>query len=180
MHDQKVKTKTYISWDRRAFEIKFEAFFIIFKGVSVAKNCLRPESVPLMSTFFKCQFNYFPLICMWCSRSLNNKIDRLHERFLRIVYSDKTSDFRKLLVKDSSVSVHYQNILQLATEMFKVLKGLYFEILKRLFQFRNYIPYNFSGTESIKFFCPKIWELISDEMIELESIWEFKKAMKLW
>ena len=23
------------------------AFFIIFKGLSVAKNCLRPESVPL-------------------------------------------------------------------------------------------------------------------------------------
>ena len=27
--------------------INLKAFFIIFKGLSVAKNCLRPESAPL-------------------------------------------------------------------------------------------------------------------------------------
>ena len=47
---------------------------------------------------------------MCCNRSLNNKIDRLHERSLRIVYSDKTSDFSELLEKDGSVPIHYQNI----------------------------------------------------------------------
>ena len=31
----------------RAFEVKLIAVFIIFKGLSVAKNCLRPESTPL-------------------------------------------------------------------------------------------------------------------------------------
>ena len=33
---------------KRAFEVKQEAFLIIFKGLSVAKHCLRPESAPLM------------------------------------------------------------------------------------------------------------------------------------
>ena len=32
---------------KRAFELKQKAFFIIFKGLSVSKNCLRPESAPL-------------------------------------------------------------------------------------------------------------------------------------
>ena len=79
--------------------------------------------------------------------------------------------------------------------MFKVSKGLCPEIVKGLFQFRNDIPYNlrhrskfhipplrtaFSGTESIKYLGPKIWELIPDEMKELESLWEFKRAIKLW
>ena len=111
---------------------------------------------------------------MCCNRSLNNKIDRLHERSLRIVYSDKTSDFSELLEKDGSVSIHYQNIRQLAIEMFKVSKGLCPEIVKGLFQFRYDIPYNlrqrsqfhippvrtvFIGTESIKYLGPKIWEL---------------------
>ena len=32
---------------RRAFEVKLKAFFIIFKGLSVAKICLRPENAPL-------------------------------------------------------------------------------------------------------------------------------------
>ena len=57
---------------------------------------------------------------MCCNRSLNNKIDRLHELSLRIIFSDKTLDFSELLEKDGSVSIHYQNIRQLATEMFKV------------------------------------------------------------
>ena len=33
---------------KRAFEAKQKAFFIIFKGISVAKTCLRPESAPLI------------------------------------------------------------------------------------------------------------------------------------
>ena len=34
---------------KRAFEVKQKAFFIIFKGLSAVKNCIRPESAPLMS-----------------------------------------------------------------------------------------------------------------------------------
>ena len=80
---------------------------------------------------------------MCCSnRSLNNNIDRLHEQSLRIVHSDRISGFSELLQKDGSVSIHYQNIRQLATEICKVSKGLCPEILKGLFQFRNEIPYN--------------------------------------
>ena len=149
----------------------------------------------LMNAFFKSQFNYWPLIWMCCNRSLNNKIDWLHEQYLRIVYSDKTLDFSELLEKDGSVSIYYQNIRQLATEMFKVSKGLCPEIVKGLFQFRNDTPYTkrqrsqfhippirtvFIGTESIKFLGPKIWELIPDEMKELENLWKFKRAIKLW
>ena len=70
---------------------------------------------------------------MCCNRSLNNKIDRLYEPSLRIVYSDKISDFSKLLEEDCSASVHYQNIRQLATEIFKVSKGLCLAIVKGLF-----------------------------------------------
>ena len=102
----------------------------------------------LMNAFFKSQFNCCPLIRLCCSRSLNNKIDRLHEQSLRIVYSNKISDLIELLEidgsvlleNDGSVSIHYQNIRQLAIEMRKVSKGLYTEI--GLFQFRYDIPYN--------------------------------------
>ena len=34
----------------RAFEVKQKAFFVIFKGLSVVKSCLGPESVTLMQT----------------------------------------------------------------------------------------------------------------------------------
>ena len=39
----------------------------------------------LMKTFVQSQFNYCPLVWMFCSRTLNNKINKLHERALRLV-----------------------------------------------------------------------------------------------
>ena len=53
-------------------------------------------------------------------RSVNKKIDRLHERCLRIDYSDSVSSIGDLLDKDRSISVHVKNIKTLAIEMFKV------------------------------------------------------------
>ena len=70
---------------------------------------------------------------MFCNRYLNNKINRLHERCLRIVYNDKESNF------NSSISIHHQNLQELAVEMFKVSTGLSPEIVNELFQFREQI-----------------------------------------
>ena len=49
---------------------------------------------------------------------MNNKINRLYEKYLRIVYSDKTSSFEELLNKDRSITIHTRNLQALATEMF--------------------------------------------------------------
>ena len=51
----------------------------------------------LVSSFFNSQFNYCPLIWMFHSRIINNKINRLHERCLRLLYGNKSSSFQKLL-----------------------------------------------------------------------------------
>ena len=56
----------------------------------------------VMKAFIESHFNYFLLIWMFHSRTLNNKINRLHERALRIVYSDYKSSFCELLEKDKS------------------------------------------------------------------------------
>ena len=42
----------------------------------------------LMKAFIESQFNYCPLIWMFHSRTLNNKINHIHERALRTVYSN--------------------------------------------------------------------------------------------
>ena len=47
----------------------------------------------LMNTFFRSQFNCCSLIWMCYNCSLNHKINRLHERCLRIIYSDMKSSF---------------------------------------------------------------------------------------
>ena len=51
-------------------------------------------------------FGYRPLIWMFHNRTLNNRINRIHEPVLRIVYRDKTSNFTELLQKGNAVTVH--------------------------------------------------------------------------
>ena len=74
----------------------------------------------IMKAFLESQFSYCPLIWMLHSRGLNNKINCIRERALRITYNDKSSTFQELLDKDKSVSIHHRNIRVLATEIYKV------------------------------------------------------------
>ena len=60
----------------------------------------------IVKAFVHWQFGYYPVIWMFHNRTLNNKINRIHERALRIVYRDKTSNFTELLQKDNAVTVH--------------------------------------------------------------------------
>ena len=73
---------------------------------------------------------------MFRRRSLNNKINPIHERALRITYGDKTSTFQQLLEKDNFVPIHHKNIRELATEMIKISVNLTPEIAKEIFQER--------------------------------------------
>ena len=38
---------------KRAFSFSRYLFFIIFKGLSIAKNCVRPQSAPLKTSIFE-------------------------------------------------------------------------------------------------------------------------------
>ena len=68
----------------------------------------------LMKEFIQSQFSYCPLILIFHSRGVNNKINRLHERSLRIVYKDNISSFKDLLKKNRSFTIHQRSIQSLA------------------------------------------------------------------
>ena len=50
------------------------------------------------------------------SRTLNNKINRIHERSLRVVYDNKAVTFQELLDKDKAVSIYTKNLQILVTD----------------------------------------------------------------
>ena len=154
-----------------------------------------PKRRILMNASFKAQFNYCPAVWMFHNRSLNNKINRLHERCLRIIYNDKHSNFEKLLVKDNSVSIHHNNIPTLAIEMYKVANGMFAEIMNDIFKLRENPHYNlrhtsqflvdpihcvFNGSESASYLRPKIWEQIPFEIKNINSLVGFKKEIRKW
>ena len=78
----------------------------------------------LLRSFFISQFSYCPLVWMLHSRKLNNRINKLHKRSLRIVYRDTNSSFEELLALDNSFTIHERYIQILATEVFKVINGI--------------------------------------------------------
>ena len=101
----------------------------------------------LLKTFITSQFNYRPLVWMCHSRGLNNGINNLHERALRIVYQDKKSDFEILLKNDKSVTIHVRNLHYLVTEIYKVKRNISSEIMRGIFHFQENENYNLmSGT----------------------------------
>ena len=88
----------------------------------------------VMKAFIKSQFDCCPLIWMFHSRTFNNKINRLHERALRIVCSYYKSSFCELLEKDKSFSIHHKNIQSLAIEIYKFLHNLSPCIMNNIFK----------------------------------------------
>ena len=138
----------------------------------------------LMNAFINSQFGYCPLIWMCHSCKLNNRINYIHERALRIVFQDKKSSFEELLKKAKSVKVHEKNLQVLATEMYKNYHNLSPLIMSDIFP-RRTIQYNLRGnqdfstrnvhsvrygTDSLSYLGPKICELIPNDIKESKTI----------
>ena len=103
------------------------------RKVSAISRILPFMDLTKMNSFFNSQFSYCPLIWMYHNRTINNKINKLHERCLGILYNDKKSSFKELLKTDKSVPTHIKNLQVLATEMFKVYSNLSPPIVRQLF-----------------------------------------------
>ena len=148
----------------------------------------------IMKTFIQSQFNYCPLVWMFHNRTLNNKINKLHERALRIVYKDENLTFQELLDKDNSVIIHHKNLQRLAVEMYKIknhlsplpMQALFTEKVNQ-YDLRNKRSWETDnvrtviyGTETIRNMGPKTWDLVPIEIKESNSLLEFKQRIKTW
>ena len=74
---------------------------------------------------------------MWIchGKTLNNRINNLHDCALRIVY--KKSDFKTLLKNDKSVTIHVRNLHYLVTEVHKVKNNISPDIMRDISYFQE-------------------------------------------
>ena len=148
----------------------------------------------IMKAFIESQFGYCPLVWMFHSRTINNRINALHEKALRLVYNDSTLSFEELLSLDESFTIHDRNLQKLATEMFKIKNNLspifmnnVFPVSTNPYNLRNAPEFDTSnvhtvhnGTETISFRGPKTWSLVPQEIKNSKSIIEFKNKIRYW
>ena len=129
----------------------------------------------LVNSFFYSQFKYCQLVWMCHHRTNNNKINRLHERCLCLIYNNKKLPFKDFLEKDGSVSIRHRNLRPLAVELFKVFKDLSPVIFAEAFPVRQQSQYNMRnysyfamppaktvnhGLESLSYISSKLWDSI--------------------
>ena len=148
----------------------------------------------IMKSFILSQFGYCPLVWMFHSRKLNNRINNIHERALRLVFQDNYSSFDFLLKKDNSFTIHKRNIQTLAIELYKVAYRISPQIMRLVFPSKikdAQYPWNdifktfnvktvYWGTETLSHIGPKIWTIIPQPLKKLSSYKKFRKAIRLW
>ena len=128
-------------------------------------------------------------IWMFHSRTAHNKINKLHERALRVVYKDRSSTFEQLLEKDGSFSIHERNLQKLATEMFKVKNNLCPKPFQSLFKTRERGNGDFvlpqvrtvnRGEETVRYRGPITWEMVPEDIKASSSLAIFKSKIRKW
>ena len=146
-----------------------------------------PKRKILMKSFITSQFNYCPIVWMYCQHKSNHLINRIHERALRIANNDYSSDFNLLLDKDNSVTIHHRNIQALTLEIYKSVHNLNPPFMKEIFcsKQQNYSLRNQSlvypnprtvlhGLEMFGYRGSQIWYNLPREIQECPDITTFK------
>ena len=127
---------------------------------------------------------------------MNKRINKIHERALRLVYKNEPFlSFDDLLKRNKSVSIHQKNLQLFPTKIYKTKHDLGPKILMKDTLHFIQKPYNlrndpelqrgrnfsvYFGTESISSFAHKIWELIPSDIRSANSLGIFKEKIKFW
>ena len=135
VEDKKVKSKAEVKLLGITIDDKLSFNKHISNLCSTASNCLRAlarirkflsleQAKRLSEAYIMSTFKYCPLIWMFCNKTANNQINKIHKRSLRLVYQLEDENFEDLLIKDNSWTIHESNIQTLLIEIYKSLNHI--------------------------------------------------------
>ena len=141
----------------------------------------------LMKTFIESQFNYCPLLWMFHSRNINNRINNLHERALRVVYGNSELTFEQLLDTNNSFTIHDRNLQKLALLMYKVKNKLCPKPVQEIFKQNTNGNWEIprvrtenNGKETLRYSGPITWNLLPTATKDAKSLGSFKELISNW
>ena len=156
---------------------------------------LGPEKKRLIfNAVVKSQFSYCPLTWMFCTKTSNNLINKIHKRALQIIHNDMESSFEDLLVSNNEMTIHNSNIQKLMIEIFKIVNDISTPIMVDFFELRenshnirdfqalknNRIKTVRYGQETISYRGPQLWSLLPTAIKSAENLILFKSKIKSW
>ena len=91
---------------------------------------------------------------MFTSKGLNKKINRIHEKSLRLVLNDHQSTFDEMLETLNEKTIHQQYVDRLLTEEYNFLNGYSLQIMNDVFHLRQN-TYNFRNFQAFATDVPR-------------------------
>ena len=131
---------------------------------------------------------------MFCDRTLDNAINRMHEKALCIASLNETADFNTLLLESKSVSIHKRNLQLLMIEVYKAGQNINPSFMREIFvqkditqNLRNNLPMRIPKArtssyriESLSFLGCKLWNKLPDDVKSIKNLASFKRQIKGW
>ena len=136
---------------------------------------LKSKSI-IYNSFIASNFNYCPLVWYFCGTANSNKLDKLQERSLRILYNDFDSPIQNLIEQLGQGTLLSNRLKYLILEVFKSIRKLNAPCLHDVFVL-NEVPYNLRtpkleqpirrttnyGLRTFSYLGSKLWnEFLSD------------------
>ena len=125
---------------------------------------------------------------MFCSRKSNSRINRIHERAMRIAHYDYESTLEQLLIKNKTITSRKKNLQYLAIEIYKTFNDLNPPFMDEIFsinecpyhlrnsQFKTAEPhYTIYGFNTVSYRCSQIWNSVPNEIKYSPTFQIFKK-----
>ena len=115
--DKKLTFKQHVENLCRKAQYKLHALRRIRKFLTIEKAKM------LGNAFIDSQFNYAPLLWMFCRKTLYSKIEKIHHKTLKVIYQSNDT-YENLLLHSNTVSVHQRHLRFLMTEIYKSISLL--------------------------------------------------------
>jgi len=145
----------------------------------------------IFNSYIASSFNYCSTIWMFTTRGNLGKLDKLHERALRLTYSDNTTDYNDILQKTNTLCIYKRCLKTLANETYKVKRKWSPQYILDLFLASDISStYNLRDTNKFvipkynskkygyhcySFIGPKLWNKLPVETKSCTSISSFKE-----
>ena len=155
----------------------------------VAKINDKQKCKLLYNSFVISYFRYSPLTWIFCGKTANNEINRVHKRALRILLRDYDGSFDELLVENKEKTIDLCNLHMLMIKVYKSLNHQNPSFLWELFA-RKEINYNLRvkdnlalpkaltmsfGINSISFRGSILWNSTPDVIKSSNTVFTFIK-----
>ena len=146
----------------------------------------------LIESFIMSNFNYCPLVWMFCNSNLKRIQENIQKRALRFLLNDYESNYDQLIEKSNKSTIEIRKLRILAIEIFKTINDLNSPYMKEIFELntnrnpeRKMLMVKVTeskkyGTDSLKHMGPKIWNCLSPELKNSENLTIFKSLIKSW